>query len=229
MVSLDFRSRTDDDIVPVGTREFFSEQLPDLLDAHHDLAAPGAAELGVDPFTFTTPQGSWTMQLDGGRLSLREGDGGAGEVKLTDADVSDVVNDLKTPMTFLTGGTLDMATGNYGSTTYMSDEGATHTNNLFNVDSHANKISYSCTQYTRKATPGSQWVYHTSDTYIAGTMMNAYLKNAEGSTKDLFTDLIVNDLWTPLNLSPTAKYTRRSWSSAGAATFRLVRPRSRIL
>lgn len=108
---------------------------------------------------------------------------------------------------------LDMASGNYGSATYMSDEGATHTNNLFNVDSHASKISYSCTQYARKATPGSQWVYHTSDTYIAGTMMNAYLKNAEGSTKDLFADLVVNDLWTPLNLSPTAKYTRRTYDT----------------
>ncbi|HEY0938486.1 MAG TPA: hypothetical protein VGE08_00190 [Steroidobacter sp.] len=108
---------------------------------------------------------------------------------------------------------LDMATGNYGSATYMADEGAAHTSNLFEVDSHASKIGYSCTQYTRKATPGSQWVYHTSDTYIAGTMMNAILKNAEGSTKDLFTDMVVADLWTPLNLSPTAKYTRRTYDS----------------
>src|SRR5262245_17212071 len=114
MVSLDFRSRTDDDIVPVDTCEFFGTQLPDLLDAHHDLAAPGAGELGVDPFTFRTPHGSWTMQLDDGRLALQEGDGGAGEVRLSDADVADVVNDLKTPMTFLTAGNLDMAKGNLG-------------------------------------------------------------------------------------------------------------------
>lgn len=108
---------------------------------------------------------------------------------------------------------LDMATGNYGSATYMSDEGAAHTNGLFNVDPHSSKISYSCTQYTRKATPGTQWVYHTSDTYIAGTMMNALYKNAEGSSKDLFTDLMVGELWQPLNLSPTAKYTRRTYDT----------------
>lgn len=108
---------------------------------------------------------------------------------------------------------LDMATGNYGSVTYMSDEGAAHTSNLFNVDSHASKIGYSCTQYTRKAPPGTQWVYHTSDTYIAGTAMNALLKNAEGSGKDLFTDMLVADLWQPLNLSPTAKYTRRTYDT----------------
>jgi len=108
---------------------------------------------------------------------------------------------------------LDMATGNYGNVGYMVDEGAAHTNNLFNVDSHASKISYSCTQYSRKATPGTQWVYHTSDTYIAGTAMNTLLKNAEGSSKDLFDDLIVADLWQPLNLSPTAQYTRRTYDT----------------
>lgn len=108
---------------------------------------------------------------------------------------------------------LDMATGNYGSAVYMSDEGAAHTSNLFNVDSHASKISYSCGQYTRKATPGTQWVYHTSDTYIAGSMMNALLKNNEGGSKDIFTDLLVGELWTPLGLSPTAKYTRRTYDS----------------
>ena len=35
-------------------------------------------------------------------------------VRLTDEDVSDVVNDLKTPMTFLTGGRLDMPRGDLG-------------------------------------------------------------------------------------------------------------------
>ena len=35
-------------------------------------------------------------------------------VELSDADVADVVNDLKTPMTFLTAGTLRMPRGNLG-------------------------------------------------------------------------------------------------------------------
>ncbi len=108
---------------------------------------------------------------------------------------------------------LDMATGNYGSTTYMSDEGAAHTDGLFLADSHSNKISYSCSQYTRKATPGSQWVYHTSDTYIAGTHMNDYLQDQQGSSADIFADTIVADLWAPLDVSPTGQYTRRSYDS----------------
>ncbi len=109
---------------------------------------------------------------------------------------------------------LDMATGNYDSPDYMIDEDATHTNNLFLVDTHASKISYSCTQYIRKAPPGTKWVYHTSDTYIAGTVMNAYYRNQEGTAKDIFRDLIVGELYQALNVSPTARYTRRTYDSA---------------
>ncbi len=108
---------------------------------------------------------------------------------------------------------LDMATGNYDSATYMSDEGASHTDGLFLTDSHSSKISYSCTQYTRKATPGNQWVYHTSDTYIAGTHMNDYLQDQLGSSADIFADTIVADLWEPIGVSPTGLYTRRTYDS----------------
>lgn len=108
---------------------------------------------------------------------------------------------------------LDMGTGNYGNASYMEDEGAAHTDGLFLADSHANKIGYSCSQYTRKASPGTQWVYHTSDTYIAGTMMNTYLKGQQGSSADIFADTIVEDLWKPIGVSPTGQYTRRSYDS----------------
>ncbi|WP_428820025.1 hypothetical protein [Microbulbifer sp. MCCC 1A16149] len=108
---------------------------------------------------------------------------------------------------------LDMATGNYGDATYMVDEGASHTDNLFLSDSHNSKINYSCSQYSRKATPGNQWVYHTSDTYIAGTHMNDYLQDQQGSSADIFADIIVADLWDPIGISPTGKYTRRTYDS----------------
>lgn len=108
---------------------------------------------------------------------------------------------------------LDMATGNYGSAVYMEDEGATHTDGLFLSDNHNNKINYSCSQYTRKATPGGQWVYHTSDTYIAGTHMNDYLKTQQGSSADIFAETIVSDLWQPIGVSPTGQYTRRTYDA----------------
>jgi Phytanoyl-CoA dioxygenase (PhyH) len=114
MVSLDFRTRTDDDISRVDTRTFFEQELPDLIDAHSHLAVAGAAELGVEPFTFVTPSGAWTLALEGERIAVHARDDGAASARLADDDVADLVNDLKSPMTLLTGGALDMARGDLG-------------------------------------------------------------------------------------------------------------------
>lgn len=109
---------------------------------------------------------------------------------------------------------LDMGTGNYALAGYMSDEGAVHTNGLFLAESHAAKIDYSCTNYSRKAAPGSKWVYHTSDTYVLGTAMNAYLKGLEGSAADNFADTLLGDVLLPLGTGRTADFTRRTYDSA---------------
>lgn len=95
----------------------------------------------------------------------------------------------------------------------MSDEGAIHTNDLFLPEDHASKISYACTEYSRKASPGTQWIYHTSDTYIAGTAMNAYLRQKEGASKDIFDNIIVDELWKPLNIGASTLTTRRTYDS----------------
>jgi hypothetical protein len=110
--------------------------------------------------------------------------------------------------------TLNMATGNYDSASYEVDEGAAKTKGLFVPLDHASKISYSCGAYPRKATPGIKWVYHTSDTYILGTAMNDYLKSLPGSTgADLYTNLIVADIYTPLGLSGVTNSTRRTYDN----------------
>jgi CubicO group peptidase (beta-lactamase class C family) len=54
-------------------------------------------------------------------------------------------------------------------------------------------------------------VYHTSDTYIAGTLMNAFLRERAGSQKDFFTDLLVTDILQPLGFSQTMRTTLRSY------------------
>jgi hypothetical protein len=109
--------------------------------------------------------------------------------------------------------TLDMATGNYKSFIYMIDEGAVGVSTFFDALTHAGKIDYSCKVYMRKLAPGTKWVYHTSDTYIAGTTMNAYLKSVEGPSKDVFKDIIAGELWAPLKTSPTSLYTRRTYDA----------------
>src|SRR5262249_30760821 len=114
MVSLDFRTRTDDDIRAVAARPFFDEELPALIHANGMLAAPGARELGIESFTMATPSGTWTLALTGDEFTVSERDDGAAYVQLSDDDVQDVVNDLKTPMTFLTGGALRMVRGDLG-------------------------------------------------------------------------------------------------------------------
>jgi hypothetical protein len=108
---------------------------------------------------------------------------------------------------------IDMATGNYDTERYMSDEGASHTTGLFRPLDHASKIDYSCTHYARKEPPGNNWVYHTSDTYILGTAMNAELKALEGSGRDIFTDILIGEIFKPVGTSPTSHVSRRTYDA----------------
>ena len=114
MVSLDLRTRTDADIRSITTPSFFDDELPALIEERADLAIPGARELGIEPFAVETPSGTWTLALVGDSLTVTPGDTGAACVLLSDEDISDIVNDLKTPMTYVTGGTLAVTRGNLG-------------------------------------------------------------------------------------------------------------------
>jgi Phytanoyl-CoA dioxygenase (PhyH) len=114
LVSLDFRTRTDDDIRAIATRSFFEAELPALIEQRATLAVAGARELGVEPLAVETPSGTWTVALDGDTFSVTSGDTGAACVRLSDDDVADIVNDLKTPMTYVTAGSLAVTRGNLG-------------------------------------------------------------------------------------------------------------------
>ncbi|WP_428410127.1 hypothetical protein [Hyphococcus sp.] len=103
----------------------------------------------------------------------------------------------------------DMATGNYSSSGYQTDEGSAAMTNFFLETTHADKIDRACTQYPRKAAPGSLWVYHSSDTYILGTAMQAYYKSQAGSSADIWDDLL-GSIWSSLGLSQTSEVTRRT-------------------
>ena len=70
MVSLDFRTRTDDDIRSITTWSFFETELPALIEQRAELAIAGARELGVEPFALETPSGTWTLALTGGTLTV---------------------------------------------------------------------------------------------------------------------------------------------------------------
>lgn len=106
---------------------------------------------------------------------------------------------------------LNMLTGNFGSTSGRNDETSVATiEEFFLKTSHADKISYSCDAWPRSAPPGSQWVYHTTDTYILGAAMNSLLRQKQGAGADIYTDLVL-PLWSELHLSPALSVARRTY------------------
>jgi len=108
---------------------------------------------------------------------------------------------------------LNMLTGNFGTDIGRSDEASLATDELFFFKTtHADKVSYSCDAWPRNAPPGSQWVYHTTDTYLLGSAMNALLREKRGDKADIYKDLVL-PLWENLNLSPSVSVIRRTYDT----------------
>ncbi|MGF1748504.1 choice-of-anchor D domain-containing protein [Vibrio cionasavignyae] len=110
---------------------------------------------------------------------------------------------------------IDMATGNYRlSSGYLSDEYSTaNDTGFFLVLDHAGKLDYSLSRYPRKAQPGTFFNYHTTDTYIATVAAQNFVRNERGATADVFADIIVTDIWKPLNVDLGTQDTRRTYDS----------------
>lgn len=105
---------------------------------------------------------------------------------------------------------LDMRSGNFGSDGYLVDENSRRTDDgFFFTSSHRQKIEFSCNAWPRRAAPGLRWVYHTTDTYILGTAMNARFKRQLGPEADVFNNLLL-PMWDTLALSPALSVTRRT-------------------
>ncbi|MGY0612563.1 serine hydrolase [Luteimonas sp. A501] len=110
---------------------------------------------------------------------------------------------------------LDMTTGQYDSPAYMADEDDAKVRGFFAPDTHAQRLAFACEAYPRHDAPGARWVYHTSDTYLLGTVLQEALRRLPGrSDDDFFDDVLWADVFAPLALSPTARVTRRSQDDA---------------
>lgn len=107
---------------------------------------------------------------------------------------------------------LDMATGNYTSPGNQVDEDAASFTRFVTELGHAAKIAQACTMHKRQAPPGTEWVYHTTDTYILGTAMSAFLRAKGAANPDMF-DALVAPVWTALGISPAALVTRRTYDA----------------
>ena len=109
------------------------------------------------------------------------------------------------------GDALNMATGLYSDPGFEADEGAPDLWAFMARTDHAGRIAQACGQHPRQAEPGTQWVYHTTDTYILGTALQAFWREQSGrADADFYTDLLA-PLWRALNLSPLMQTTRRSY------------------
>lgn len=103
------------------------------------------------------------------------------------------------------GDALDMATGNFESTGYLTDEHGPIVTAFGLAEPHAEKIALAFS-FPHRAPPGTQWVYHTSDTYVAARAM----QNLLGA--DLF-DMVRDEVYVPAGLSLGALTSMRSDNS----------------
>jgi hypothetical protein len=105
--------------------------------------------------------------------------------------------------------TLDMATGHYDDPGDQVDEARNRMENFFLAEPYADKMSYA-TAFPYKQAPGTRWVYHTSDTFIATRAMQNY------AGTDLF-NLVRDEVYVPAKLSKGAQTSLRTDNGAGMA------------
>jgi hypothetical protein len=114
---------------------------------------------------------------------------------------------------------LNMRSGHYDSREDGVDENAPKLLTFFNAQSHQDKIRFSCQAYPRQSSPGSQFVYHTSDTYLLGTALNQFVKANLGQDKDIFADVFLQKVLGNLSLSPIIERSRTTTDAAHQAFF----------
>lgn len=115
---------------------------------------------------------------------------------------------------------LDMSTGHYDSSAYMADEDAAKIVRFFDATDYAHKLAFSCEAYPRAVASGTQWVYHTPDTFLLGVALDNVLEQrTKRAGSDVFRDVIDADIYAPLKLSPTARTSRRTHDSEAQAFF----------
>lgn len=114
------------------------------------------------------------------------------------------------------GNANDMATGHYLSSAFESDENGPSTSAFLDAEPYASKIADAFTPFPSRAAPGTVWVYQSAASFILTQAMNAYLKNAQGPTADLF-NLMSNSLYRPLLTSQGFQTTIRTDNDASGA------------
>lgn len=169
---------------------------------------------GPDPFCDVLPLPSYSLakSIVAGiaLMRLEQLYPGAKEARIADY-VPECTRDRWGDVTF--SDALDMATGLYASDKFEADEDADTFWDFMRPTTHAGRIGEACTMYPKRASPGELWVYHTSDTYVLGTALQAFWREKSGRMEaDFYDDLLV-PLWRRLGLSPLLDTTGRSYDA----------------
>ncbi|MBN7817007.1 serine hydrolase domain-containing protein [Algoriphagus pacificus] len=191
-----------------------------LIDGVHYLSTP-ETRYGTYPFpeSLSIPSYSTAKSIAAGIGLMRMEKLYSGSSSTTIASVvpESVESGNWADVTFVNA--LDMATGNYLESRDTNDEDIYLETeweglNFFLDLDHQSKLSFSINRFPRKSTPGEQFAYHTSDTYLLGTAMNAYLRSIRNSPKaDYFRDLVVEDILKPIGTSPGSWEIARTYDS----------------
>jgi glycosyltransferase involved in cell wall biosynthesis len=111
-MSVDLRTRRDGDLPAVVPSDFFSTDLPAALERSHGLVTAGAARLRLRPLTIHCGDESWSLDRGAETIRVRRGPApGGARLVLSIEDLTALVHDQCTPMTFYVAGRLDMSAG----------------------------------------------------------------------------------------------------------------------
>lgn len=103
----------------------------------------------------------------------------------------------------------DMASGNYNSSGFETDEGSTAMTNFLDAIPYYNygsptsqsKIYNAFSMFkTNYATPGTLWVYHSDDAFLLTAAMQVFAQGQLGSSTNLWTKTL-SDVFSNLNVS----------------------------
>ncbi len=106
---------------------------------------------------------------------------------------------------------LNMTTGNYNSKAFNADEDNAAMQTFFLAETHQDKVRFSCEAWPRKSSPGTQWVYNTTNTYLLGVAMDTFLKQKLGPQADAYRDLVYAQFFKPLEISPLLRWAQRTY------------------
>jgi hypothetical protein len=114
-MSFDYRIRNDTEISDISAEVFFTETLPGLWETSSRLVTPWLQFKAPGNLSLECDGAIWSLAYHQGELQIQPGPSESGlHVRLSKDDFSGMINDLYTPMTFYTGGTLDIPRGELG-------------------------------------------------------------------------------------------------------------------